>query len=72
MHLRAGNRWIACVCLFGINIGLLAQSAGADPGVYEPNADPGVGFNLISWWNYGAAGASIWGECSPVDSRRGV
>ena len=31
-----------------------------DPGVYEPDVDPGVGFNLISWWNYGASGASIW------------
>ncbi len=27
---------------------------------YEPAADPGVGFNLISWWNFGPAGATIW------------
>lgn len=32
----------------------------ADPLVYEPNVDPGVGFNLVSWFNFGAGGANIW------------
>ena len=34
--------------------------AAADPGVYEPGTDPGLGFNLISWWNFGGSGASTW------------
>lgn len=32
----------------------------ADPAVYEPGVDPGVGFNLVSWANFGGSGASIW------------
>ena len=45
---------------------LLAWACGApparalDPAVYEPNADPGVGFNLVSWWNFGGSGANVW------------
>jgi len=38
----------------------LAATAYADPLAYEPARDPGVGFNLISWWDFGANGAEIW------------
>jgi len=37
----------------------VSNRAGADPGVYEAGSDPGVGFNLISWWNFGD-GVSKW------------
>lgn len=36
------------------------HAKAGDPLVYEPNADPGVGFNLISWWNFGGSGANLW------------
>lgn len=41
---------------------LLAPSMAraANPLVYEPNDDPGVGFNLVSWWNFGGNGANVW------------
>lgn len=47
---------------FSIIVVLLAGSiAGAgDPAVYEPNTDPEVGFNLISWFNFGGSGANRW------------
>ena len=32
----------------------------ADPGVYEPGSDPGVGFNLVSWFNFGSSGNAVW------------
>lgn len=32
----------------------------ADPGKYEAGVDPGVGFNLVSWANFGAVGESVW------------
>ena len=30
------------------------------PSQYEPVVDPGVGFNLISWANFGGSGDSVW------------
>lgn len=36
------------------------RSVMADPAVYEAGVDPGVGVNLISWWNFGASGAQVW------------
>lgn len=36
------------------------RSAFADPTLYEPASDPGVGFNLISWWNFGGSGDATW------------
>ncbi|MFM8496858.1 MAG: glycoside hydrolase family 113 [Planctomycetia bacterium] len=32
------------------------------PGLYEPHRDPAVGFNLISWHNFGASGTSVWAD----------
>lgn len=37
-----------------------STSRAADPGVYEPGIDPGVGFNLVSWANFGGSGVSVW------------
>ncbi len=45
---------LACV------LALLTLRASADPGVYEPGVDPGVGFNLVSWANFGASGPTVW------------
>jgi hypothetical protein len=41
-------------------LALLPARALPDPGVYEPGVDPTLGFNLISWWNFGASGAAVW------------
>ena len=38
----------------------LTQPADANPAVYEVGDDPAVGFNLLSWSNFGASGASTW------------
>ncbi|QDU71546.1 hypothetical protein Pan265_13960 [Mucisphaera calidilacus] len=27
---------------------------------YEPGHDPGLGFNTVSWWNYGWDGPTVW------------
>ena len=32
----------------------------ADKLIYEPGYDPAVGFNLISWFNFGASGETTW------------
>lgn len=39
---------------------MTASSVAGDPAVYEPNTDPEVGFNLISWFNFGGSGAGRW------------
>lgn len=31
-----------------------------DVNVYEVGRDPGVGFNLVSWWNFGNNGNATW------------
>ncbi|TWU29262.1 glycoside hydrolase family 113 [Bythopirellula polymerisocia] len=40
-------------------IGGFAESTIANPTIYEPGIDPGVGFNLVSWGNF-ANGATVW------------
>ncbi|QDT68871.1 hypothetical protein MalM25_17960 [Planctomycetes bacterium MalM25] len=52
---RSVLRWAFATAAFAA----LHAEAG-DPQIYEPNADPGVGFNLISWWNAGGSGANVW------------
>lgn len=39
---------------------LVSGVALANPTNYEPGVDPGVGYNLVSWFNFGSAGASVW------------
>ena len=41
-------------------LALATPALASNPTVYEPNVDPGVGFNLISWWNFGFSGATRW------------
>jgi hypothetical protein len=36
------------------------SALASSPTRFEPGVDPGVGFNLISWWNFGASGAAVW------------
>lgn len=50
-------RWLFAVAFL---FALLPGRLQADPGVYEPGVDPGVGFNLVSWANFGASGVSVW------------
>lgn len=38
---------------------LAAPGDAANIARYEPGVDPGVGFNLVSWWNY-SNGAEVW------------
>src|SRR5262245_7566324 len=38
----------------------VSRSSLADPLRYEPGIDPGVGFNLVSWSNFGATGNQVW------------
>ena len=48
---------LAAVLLASIS---LAPRAGADPAVYEVGDDPSLGFNLISWSNFGVNGPAAW------------
>lgn len=43
-----------------LSAALTRPCIATDPAVYEIGADPDVGFNLISWFNFGATGASTW------------
>lgn len=56
-----GNQLGIVVCIaLALILGLVAaESSSANPTLYEPGTDPGVGFNLISWGNF-ANGASVW------------
>jgi hypothetical protein len=46
------------VCFaFGVSV---RQPAAANPAIYEVGSDPAVGFNLISWYNFGSSGVSTW------------
>jgi len=58
------RRW--CVIRLGAAVALLVAGLGlaphlsANPLLYESSADPALGFNLVSWWNFGSSGASTW------------
>jgi len=47
---------LGCVLAISVEV----RTATADPAVYEIGEDPAVGFNLISWWNFGGSGVSTW------------
>jgi len=38
----------------------LSSSLLANPNSFEPGRDPELGFNMVSWWNFGGQGAGIW------------
>ncbi|TWT47537.1 glycoside hydrolase family 113 [Botrimarina hoheduenensis] len=56
-RLRAALLRSALVAVIAIGA---AKVSSADTNIYEPNVDPGVGFNLVSWWNFGGSGSSVW------------
>lgn len=64
LHDSPGNDFFAAASNFG------EMSIPAEPFFYEPepasNPDPGVGFNLVSWWNFGNDGPAVW-EQAVVD-----
>ncbi len=40
---------------------ILAAGAGwAGDDIYRPFTDPNVGFNTVSWWNFGTNGNAVW------------
>jgi hypothetical protein len=61
---RRSTRALSLIKLLLLAAGMLQcvapDAALADPGVYEIGDDPGVGFNLISWWNFGGTGSATW------------
>src|SRR6476620_3454599 len=57
LHARFQN--LLGVIFLGVIL-LVASRAAANPAAYEGGSDPAVGFNLISWFNFGASGASTW------------
>jgi hypothetical protein len=52
--------------LFVSTVVFAPRTGSADPATYEPGVDPSVGFNLISWSNFGAAGEGVW-EAAVLD-----
>ncbi len=52
--------FVSTLVLIQIPLGLPLLPAQANPEIYEVGVDPGVGFNLISWWNFGGSGVSTW------------
>ncbi|MFO0788160.1 MAG: hypothetical protein U0805_01805 [Pirellulales bacterium] len=59
MNRRCTIRFLLALAWIGVAIGA-RERARANPAVYELGSDPAVGFNLISWYNFGASGASTW------------
>jgi hypothetical protein len=53
-------RYMALVVLALLSLSPAIQPATANTAVYEVGDDPAVGFNLISWWNFGGSGVSTW------------
>ncbi len=47
-------------CILAGFIAGVSAPAMAVPGEYEPGIDPGLGFNLISWANFGGTGGQVF------------
>ena len=60
MILSNSKRWVRSVCHVLLATAIGSVCHGANEQVYEPNDDPLVGFNLISWFNFGNLGATRW------------
>ncbi len=59
------RRWLVWrgalgLCAVLVCFVLTPRAALAVGSAYEPGADPGMGFNLISWWNFGTAESGVW------------
>src|SRR3954466_11909526 len=57
---RHSTRVIVAIIVGVVAGSNVAPRAGANPAVYELGSDPMVGFNLISWWDFGSSGTSTW------------
>jgi Glycoside Hydrolase Family 113 len=58
--IRLSTRLLAALLASTIVLLSAGTSSRANPAVYELGSDPMVGFNLISWWDWGSAGTSVW------------
>src|SRR3954468_13385647 len=58
--IRLSTRVIVAIIVCVVAGSNVAPRAGANPAVYELGSDPMVGFNLISWWDFGSTGTSVW------------
>ena len=47
------------ILALALGFATLLGAVPADPAVYEPGRDPGLGVVLISWWSFGASGATV-------------
>ena len=57
---NSNRRWAIFLMVIGAMLGLgTTKAPAANPAIYEPGIDPGLGFNFVSWGNFGN-GASIW------------
>jgi hypothetical protein len=58
------RRWFTSAALFlgcaASGVFAVVPKAAANPAVYEVGDDPALGFNLISWANFGANGPATW------------
>jgi len=52
--------WPGGVSVIVLCVVLMPQVACGIESVYEPGVDPAIGFNLISWWNFGLPSAGYW------------
>jgi hypothetical protein len=59
MPLIFSSAWRLMLAIAIVNFLIPAKHANADPLRYEPGIDPGIGFNLVSWGNFGN-GATVW------------
>lgn len=51
---------LLAVVIAGLLAGPWVVPAAANPSIYEPDRDPGLGVLLISWANFGASGVQVW------------
>jgi len=58
-HLDKLSRIAVSFVLIAVGISVPLRTV-ATPAIYELGNDPALGFNLISWWNFGSSGVSTW------------
>ena len=52
--------WFFAVALCEVALLSVPRHSMASSALYESGSDPALGFNLVSWWNFGSSGASTW------------
>lgn len=60
MTTRRWNPWCIQLLVAALWAGVGLPASRGEPLIYEPARDPAIGFNLISWWNFGSSGEGIW------------